>query len=284
MSRNEADQGIGDNIPLPGPIMFFFEFKRHLGFSLPDDIETVFSTIHKFLQSEDAADIRSRLNPTITDGVAWYNMFHGAIIGDCYRQAGACLYHLEKLTALENQAIKLIRDMTSTADFGQHMALSAEKIDFEFHALVLAIKAYLSYLARAVFIFFKSERHTFDKYEKYLLDRRPQEYSEKIISILDEQWERLSTYYSVGDRKSLRDTITHNKFVGAGWINIYGGVDVKAGYALPSEIIRNEVMEPEFAPHKIDENGLGVAKLMQDHVSYTLTLSTHIFRALGVFK
>lgn len=104
---------------------------------------------------------------------------------------------------------------------GQGMALSAEKIDFEFHTLTMALKPYI---------------------------------------------------------------IAHYKFVGVGWINIFSGEELSTGIAMPKEIIQNELLAPKYSPLDAKEHGLGMGKLMSEHLSYLFTLSLEMFRALGFYK
>ena len=269
---------------LKGSAEFFRIFKSQLGFQLPADIEAVFSEAHKYLNSDDASELRKRLSPSQPGRTDWYGKLHNAVIGNCKRQASQCLYHLGNLIAWENLAIEIIRTHRSKIALAENqgMALSAEKIDYEFHALAFAIKTYVSYLAGTVFVFFKSKDVSFANFEKTLAGVEPKVVARRVEKLLKLHWERLSLYYSMDDRRSLRDTLAHYKFVGAGFINIYGGTQLAATIAMHSEILRNEVIDPAFNPAEVESTGLGISKMMNDHVSYVLTLSIEIFRTLGI--
>lgn len=263
---------------------FFLEFKSVLGYDLPRDLALVFRNIHARITDDSLLETHPHLSSKKHRSRDWRGILHNAILGSCQRQAAQCLYHLNNLISLENLAINLIHTRNPKLAANQSMALSAEKIDFEFHALVTALKVYLSYTAGAIFAFFKQEHYSFNHYKSNLRTKQPERYSTAIAKLLDEQWPRLSLFYSIEDRRSVRDVIAHYRYVGAGWINIYGGEKIAAVTAMPQELLSNEVLQPTFKPHEIGRTGLGIAELMKDHTSYVISLSTALYQALDLYN
>ena len=270
------------------PDIFFYEFKKHLGFRMEPQIEKVFSSIRDYLNSDDAALLKERLCPREEGKRDWFRELQNSI-GYCQSQLGSVIYHFENLRRYEKDAIDIIQKHKplKSAPLGQAMALSAEKLDYEFQAFSIGLKTYISMVAMTVFAFFKIENHTFNGFEKNFYRKHPTEISQRISTLLTEQWAKLSMFYSIEDRKSVRDMMVHYKYVGAGWINIYAGEEdsgLVAGMAMPTEIIRNETLQPAFQPHLVENIGLGTTRLVQEQLSFIVTLSFELFNVLGIYN
>ena len=81
--------------------------------------------------------------------------------------------------------------------------------DFEYQAYVLSYRRCLDYLTRGIAAFFKHEFHSFRKLNRSLQGLQPASVSNALSEVYSRHAERLSFALSDGDRKSVRDTITH---------------------------------------------------------------------------
>lgn len=126
-------------------------------------------------------------------------------------------------------------------------------LDFEYQAFILAYRRCLDYLARAICTYFKNDFHSFRKLGRYLekIDRPI------VTTTLIELHKKYSIEFdfvlSEGNRKSVRDKISHYEYVSGGSINLSqrgfilvgGGEELglfgNHGYALLSEVLQNHV-------------------------------------------
>lgn len=262
---------------------FYSEFKSVLGSQIPEDIEEHFTKIWDLLISDKYKNTLEHLLPREGKTKNWYSEIVNSF-SDMRRVLGQCFYHFYNLSAIEQIAIKIIKNFNPVSSPNQSIGITCEKMDYEFHSLIFVLKLYLTYLAKFTFSFFKMEDHSFSKYKKSFKGKEIEsEQILELVKLLDENWPRLSMYFSIEDRKSVRDMITHFSYVGAGTINIYQLDDnAVAAIAIPEIVIKNEIIKPEFQPEKVNEIGLGTAKLISQQISYLLTFSNEIFKIFNL--
>jgi hypothetical protein len=94
------------------------------------------------------------------------------------------------------------------------------KLDFEYQAFTLSIRRCLDYLARALAAFFQKDFHSFRKVSPKFGSFEPKEVAKMLIETHAEYAHRFSYVLSEGDRKSIRDKISHYGYVPAGTLNI----------------------------------------------------------------
>lgn len=260
---------------------FFMEFKGILGENIPEDIEVLFTSAWDVLISQEYKDCFPNLAPKFDGDKKWHNILSNNF-NDLRRALGQCFYHYHNLCTIEDVAIQLIKKHKPVQGKNNCMALSCEKMDYEFHASIFSIKLFITYLSRFTFTYFKNEAHSFSKYDK-VLSKYKDDKAKKLLSFLDESWSELSLFYSIGDRKSVRDTLAHFSFIGAGWINIYELNDEAiAGIAIPDVVIDNERLKPEFAPEQVNELGLGTARIISVQLTYLVSFANEIFKIFGL--
>jgi hypothetical protein len=92
--------------------------------------------------------------------------------------------------------------------------------DFEYQAFILAFRRCLDYLARAICVYFKNDFHSFRRLSANLEKLKPTEVARPLIVVHQKHLQVFEFVLSEGDRKSLRDKISHYKYVQAGTVNL----------------------------------------------------------------
>lgn len=152
----------------------------------------------------------------------WYQRFANGILGDVQDSFACILYHYDKLTDIETAVMEGIEKFNyrnvlgnSTMALGNTLAW-----DFEYQAFILAFRRCLDYLARAICTYFKNDFHSFRKLGDFLKKINRPVVTDSLIKLHDEYSAEFDFVLLEGNRKSVRDKVSHYEYVPVGCINL----------------------------------------------------------------
>ena len=186
----------------------------------------------------------------------WYHRFANGINLNVQNTLACVLYHNDRLIEIEHDVLEGIEKFNyrrvissnSTVALGNTL-----KWDFEYQAYVLATRRCLDYLARAISVYFKNDFHSFKTFNIFLEKQNKPLITRRLIELHAKYCTKFEHVLSDGERKSIRDKISHYEYVPVGCINLSqrgfmlagGGEDLgiggKHGPALLSEVLQNHV-------------------------------------------
>jgi len=185
----------------------------------------------------------------------WYHRFANGISGDVQNTLACVLYHHDRLIAIEREVMEGIERFNYRKVLGNStMALGNTLVwDFEYQAFILAVRRCLDYLARAISTYFKNDFHSFRRFGDFLQKQDRPIATERLIELHKKYSAEFDFVISDGDRKSIRDKISHYEYVPVGCINLSQrgfmlagggeelGIGGKNGSALLSEVLNRHV-------------------------------------------
>lgn len=193
-----------------------------LGFYLADNnpYAEPFIYFHSYITSPQPEFINNlRSNPR---GGKWADSMINGILLDVQNTFCCVLYHYENLVALESNVTQAILKTNyksvignSTVGLGNTL-----KWDFEYQSFVLALRRCLDYLAKSVSAYFKNDFHSFRRLGIFLEKQKDNPVSSNLKVMHEKYSYLLSFVLSDGERKSVRDRISHYGYVSAGTMNL----------------------------------------------------------------
>lgn len=183
-----------------------------------------FEYLHNYLffpqQQQWLVELRAQAK-----GERWYLRFVDGIYSGVQSARLAVSYHLENILSIEDAVRDLVagRDLSTMAPGAVVGVGSTKKLEFEYHAYILAYRRTLEYLARAIAGYFKSDCNSFRELPK-ILNRYHGAASQRIRSVYEKH--RASFSFVVSDgagHTSLRDLLCHYEFLSAGVYNLTSG-------------------------------------------------------------
>lgn len=152
----------------------------------------------------------------------WYHRFVNGFLGDVQNTLACVLYHHSRLKAIESAVIENIEKFDYRRVMGNStIALGNTLVwDFEYQAFILAYRRCLDYLARAVCTYFRNDFHSFRTLGTFLGKLKQGEVTQALISVHAKYSPQFDFVLSEGNRKSLRDKISHYEYVPVGIINL----------------------------------------------------------------
>ncbi|WP_179153264.1 hypothetical protein [Chromohalobacter israelensis] len=185
----------------------------------------------------------------------WYHRFANGISGDVQNTLACVLYHHDRLIDIEREVMEGIERFNYRKVLGNStMALGNTLVwDFEYQAFILAVRRCLDYLARAISAYFKNDFHSFRKFGGFLQKQNRTVATARLIELHKKYSAEFDFVLSDGDRKSIRDKISHYEYVPVGCINLSQrgfmlagggeelGIGGKNGSALLSEVLNRHV-------------------------------------------
>jgi len=155
-------------------------------------------------------------------GKRWYHKLANGILGDVQNAFACVLYRYERLVAIEQSVMEAIEEYSYQGVIGDSTIALGNTVvwDCEYQAFILAFRRCLDYLARAIAAYFRNDFHSFRKLDQFLerFDRRV--VTEPLIDLHKEYSARFDFVLSEGNRKSVRDWISHYGYVSVGTINL----------------------------------------------------------------
>jgi hypothetical protein len=152
----------------------------------------------------------------------WYHRFANGICGDVQNTLACVLYHYDHLVSIERNVMEGIEKFNyrkalknSTMALGNTLVL-----DFEYQAFILALRRCLDYLARAISTYFRNDFHSFRRFGEFLQKQNRPLVTKRLIELHVKYNAAFEFVLSDGERKSVRDKISHYEYVPAGCINL----------------------------------------------------------------
>ncbi len=185
----------------------------------------------------------------------WYHRFANGILGDVQNAFACALYHYERLVAIEQSVMEGIERHNYRRVIGNSTIGLGNTLvwDFEYQAFILAFRRCLDYLARAICAYFKNDFHSFRKLGRFLENLNRPVVTKPLIDLHRKYSTKFDFVLSDGNRKSVRDKISHYEYVPVGCINLSqrgfmlvgGGEELglgeNKGAILLSEVLQNHV-------------------------------------------
>ena len=190
------------------------------GFRLSSIDGRPFLYFHSYITNPQPAFINIwRAHPQLEK---WYHKFVNGFLRDVQNTLACVLYHHGRLKAIESAVMQNIEKFDYRRVLGNStIALGNTLIwDFEYQAFILAYRRCLDYLARAVCTYFKNDFHSFRKLASFLEKRKCGGVTQTLISVHTKYSPLFEFVLSEGNRKSLRDKISHYEYVAVGTINL----------------------------------------------------------------
>ena len=190
------------------------------GFPLSTIDRQPFLYFHRYITNPQPEFINTwRADPRLEN---WYHKFVNGFLRDVQNTFACVLYHHGRLKAIESAVMQNIEKFDYRRVLGNStMALGNTLTwDFEYQAFILAYRRCLDYLARAVCAYFKNDFHSFRKLGSFLEKQKSGVVTQEVISVHTKYSPRFEFVLSEGDRKSLRDKISHYEYVAVGTINL----------------------------------------------------------------
>jgi hypothetical protein len=146
------------------------------------------------------------------------------IVADGVRAAYAAVrYHFGRLKQLEDAA----REIMAKHDLSKHIPPnsavgfgSMHKLDFEYHAYVLAYRRSLDYLAWGLSTYFKQKQSSFQRFGRLLAGAHPSDVAAAVKAVYDRHSPSFAFVMDEERGRSVRDRLTHREFVPAGNFNV----------------------------------------------------------------
>jgi hypothetical protein len=195
--------------------------KQTLGYDLPPSDRQSFLYFHSFVTTPQPefitawrADLRLE---------KWYHRFVNGFLGDVQNSLGCVLYHAGRIAELEAAVLNGIDRFKYREVLGPSSAVGVGntlKWDFEYQAFVLSYRRCLDSLARAICTYFRNDFHSFRGLGGQLRKLKPEVITEPLATLHAEHVDNFRFVLSEGDRKSVRDRISHYEYVSAGSLNL----------------------------------------------------------------
>ena len=153
----------------------------------------------------------------------WYHKFSNRILGDLQNAFPCVLYHYDKLVELENSLFTGIEKFNYRELISRNSGMGGGNtliFDFEYQAYILAFRRCLDYLARAIGTYFRQDYNSFRKLGDYLNKLNIPTITEPLEKLHEKYSTNFDFVLSEGNRKSVRDIISHYEFVSVGTINL----------------------------------------------------------------
>lgn len=190
------------------------------GFPLSSIDRQPFLYFHSYITNPQPAFISTwRADPQLEK---WYHKFVNGFLRDVQNAVACVMYHYGRLKAIESAV------MQNTEKFDYRRVIGNSTIalgntltwDFEYQAFILAYRRCLDYLARAVCTYFKNDFHSFRRLGSFLEKRKSGAVTKALMSVHTKYSPLFEFVLSEGERKSLRDKISHYEYVAVGTINL----------------------------------------------------------------
>jgi hypothetical protein len=221
------------------------------GFTLPALERQPFLYFHSYMTNPEPPFLRAwRSEPSLEK---WYHRLVDGVLGDVQNGFACVLYHFGRLKTIESNVVEAIERFDYRRVLGNStLALGNTRLwDFEFQAFVLAFRRCLDYLARAIAAYFRNEFHSFRRLGNFLGTAKSECVGAALLPLHQKYLTHFQFVLSDGDRRSLRDKISHYQFVPAGTVNLSqrGFVFVRTDESTGgcSTVVLSEVLEQQVA-------------------------------------
>lgn len=192
-----------------------------LDFKLSDYNKAAFLYFHNFITNPQPKFITDWREDARKEH--WYHKFVNGILGEVQNSLSCVLYHCENMIELERTVFENLEQFSYREKIGDGTTIgigSTLKWDFEYQAFILSYRRCLDYLTRAICAYFQNDVHSFRKLGEYLAKIDRVVVTEPIIQVHAKYCSEFEFVLSEGNRKSLRDQISHYAYVPVGVLNL----------------------------------------------------------------
>ena len=216
--RNEELERLASNEMLTECFKFI---ESVLGYKLSAIDKQPFLFFHNFITNPQPEFISNWRNDSKRE--IWYHKFTNRILGDVQNAFPCVLYHFDKLVDLENSLLSGVEKYNYREIISQNSGMGGGNtliFDFEYQAYILAFRRCLDYLARAICSYFMQDYNSFRTLGEFLKKINRPIVAEPLIKLHEKYSQNFDFVLSDGERKSVRDIISHYEFVSVGTINL----------------------------------------------------------------
>ncbi|UUF15193.1 MULTISPECIES: hypothetical protein [Flavobacterium] len=225
-----------------------------LGYKLSAGDKQSFLFFHNYITNPEPEFLINWKNDPTRE--IWYHKFSNRILGDVQNAFPCVLYHFDKLVELEGKLFSGIEKFNFRDAIGKNCGVGGGNtliFDFEYQAYILAYRRCLDYLARAIGTYFMQDFNSFRKLGSFLKKLNRPIVTEPLIKLHEKYSPCFDFVLSEGNKKSVRDIISHYEFVSVGTINLNNrGIIIASGgkndfvlygekNLLLSEVLHNQV-------------------------------------------
>lgn len=198
----------------------FDEISRIAAFEVSAEFRKPFLRFHNYITNPQPVFITNwRDDPTQEK---WYHRLVNGILGDVQSAFSATVYHLSRLTEIEEEVSTFLDGHNFRQFIGQStIGLGdTKKLDFEYQAYVLSYRRCLDYLARSLAGYFKRDCTSFRQFPKNLRTAPAASVANALLKVHGNHVQTFQFVLNEGEGRSVRDRIAHYEFVSAGCINL----------------------------------------------------------------
>lgn len=221
MSDTDAFRKMNDALSSPAILGCMAVIESIAGFKLSASDRQPFLYFHNYLTNPQPTFVTTwRADPNLEK---WYRRFADGFLTDVQNAFACVLYHHGRLKAIENAVVENIEKFNYRQVIGSNSTIALGNTlvwDFEYQAFILAYRRCLDYLARALCTYFKNDFHSFRKLGGFLENLKPASVSHSLLPVHAKYSPLFEFVLSEGDRKSVRDKISHYEYVPVGVINL----------------------------------------------------------------
>ena len=200
---------------------FVSEVQAAMAVNLPDEVASCLKSFLTFTESDPppAHIAYWSKNPSKQK---WQRRHIEGISVHVFNALTCARYHQSNLMQLQEVAMAIYKSTEvakSLTDRGISVGALA-KWDAEYQAFVLAVRRCLDYLARAIAAYFHNDHNSFRTLPKLLQSVKPSTVGMPLIELHSKFSPRFEYVLSEGEKKSVRDLISHYEHVSAGCFNV----------------------------------------------------------------
>ena len=233
-------QEILDNPVIIGTIK---AIQRVVGYQLSQEDKKPYIYFHNYFTNPQPQFITEWRNDTLKE--KWYHRLSNGILLNVQNTDICVQYHFDRLISIEKELLDSIEKYDYKNALGNTLLSPGSTYiwDFEFQAFILALRRCLDFLTKAICNYLKNDFHSFRKFSDYLQKLNRPVFSNPLIEIYKRYASKFTYLLSDGSNKSIRDYITHHRYVEVGCINLSksgfrlvgGGTDINM--SLPQDPI-----------------------------------------------
>jgi hypothetical protein len=192
------------------------------GYRLSAEDRKPFLIFHGFITSTPPSYITAWRSDPKTE--RWYHAHVDGILGQVQNAITCVWCHRDNLSRIEELVGRIFEESGARGVLGNtSVGLgNTQRWDAEYQAFVLAVRRCLDYLTRALAAYFKQEFHSFNDLSKDVLKQEPGGVAAAIATARDRHIQKFDYVLSAGPKKSIRDLISHYRYISAGTLSLNG--------------------------------------------------------------
>ncbi|MGO8968998.1 MAG: hypothetical protein ACLQDQ_05440 [Myxococcaceae bacterium] len=232
---------------------FAARLRKATSYELPNGTPPVFERARSWLTAQPLSPRLAKLSQKGSDEKAHFAVLKNGAwpTGNLHLALIRCQYHRDRVAAYVQAVHECIDpELVSHLDRGALGIGHGNKLclHFEYQAFIMAARTSLDYLARTVNAYFGNQGNSFNDLPAALEKARPRDIAKELSAVVAPFYDGLSHFYGTGQKKSVRDLISHYYFVPAAHLNLRadGAVLFGGGEGLNGEPLV-DVLDRHFA-------------------------------------